>query len=105
LSYFFLVIYLLNILGHQKILMRYLIIPASRVPEVKFGQVREDGPAYLRYNNDNSKTFIKWNTEEDPDCVNDIISAAGEYWGPYEREQFMSIMTTEEWVDNSNPGD
>ena len=50
--------------------MKYLIIPASRVPEVEFAQVREDGPAYLRYNNDNTKTFIKWNTEENPDCVN-----------------------------------
>jgi len=78
--------------------MKYLIIPASRVPEVEFAQVREDGPAYLRYNNDNTKTFIKWNTEENPDCVNDIIAGVGTYWGPYNKEDFMPILGSEEWV-------
>ena len=54
--------------------MKYLIIPASRVPEVEFMQVKETGPAYVRYNNDNSKTFIKWDGET-PDCVTDITSS------------------------------
>jgi hypothetical protein len=83
--------------------MRYLIIPASRVPEVRFGQVKETGPAYVRYNNDNSKTFIKWEGDT-PDCVTDI-TGSGTFWGPYERDEFMDILKTEEWVDSSNPGD
>lgn len=86
--------------------MRYLIIPASRVPEVIFAQVLEDGPAYLRYNMDNTKTFIKWNTEEDPDCVNDIVSAGGEYWGPYERDTFRVQLSADEWnTPTSSPPD
>ena len=42
--------------------MRYLIIPASRVPEVRFGQVKETGPAYVRYNNDNESLYnlVDW---------------------------------------------
>ena len=83
--------------------MRYLIIPASRVPEVRFGQVKETGPAYVRYNNDNSKTFIKWEGDT-PDCVTDI-TGSGTFWGPYERDEFMDILKTEEWVDSSNPVD
>ena len=83
--------------------MRYLIIPAARVPEVRFGQVKEDGPAYLRYNNDNTKTFVKWEGD-DPDCVTDIVGV-GTYWGPYDRDDFMAILKTAEWYDNSNPGD
>ena len=83
--------------------MRYLIIPAARVPEVRFGQVKEDGPAYLRYNNDNTKTFIKWEGD-DPSCVTDIVGV-GTYWGPYNRDDFMAILKTAEWYDNSNPGD
>ena len=83
--------------------MRYLIIPASRVPEVRFGQVKETGPAYVRYNNDNSKTFIKWEGDT-PDCVTDI-TGSGTFWGPYERDEFVDILKTEEWVDSSNPGD
>ena len=83
--------------------MKYLIIPASRVPEVRFGQVRETGPAYLRYNNDNSKTFIKWEGDN-PDCVNDIVGV-GTYWGPYEYDDFIEVLRTDEWRDASSPGD
>lgn len=75
----------------------YLIIPSSRVPEIEFGQVLEDGPAYLRYSLDNSKTFIKW-IGETPDCVNNIISVGGEYWGPYNHEEIIEILYTEEWT-------
>lgn len=77
--------------------MRYLIIPASRVSEVRFAQVLESGPNYLRYNGDNTKTFIKWNTIEIPDCINNILNSEGEYWGPYSKDEFMEILKTDEW--------
>lgn len=80
---------------------KYLIIPSLRVPEIRFAQVLEDGPAYLRYSLDNSKTFIKWDGEN-PDCVNDIMKS-GEYWGPYSREEFMDIINGEEWTSSQYP--
>lgn len=85
--------------------MKYLIIPASRVPEIIFAQVKETGPAYLRYNYDNSKTFIKWEGET-PDSVTDILSAPNKiFWGPYESDEFMEILKNDEWITNSPPDD
>jgi len=82
---------------------KYLIIPSLRVPEVQFGQVLETGPAYLRYNNDNTKTFVKW-IGETPDCIQDIMKN-GEYWGPYSHKEILSILNTEsEWNDKYKPG-
>lgn len=76
---------------------RYLIIPSSRVSEIEFEQVLEDGPTYLRYSLDDSKTFIKW-IGETPDCVNNIFKAGGDYWGPYKHEEIIEILSREEWT-------
>lgn len=82
--------------------MKYLIIPTSRVPEVKFWEVRESGPFSLRYSVDNTKTFIKWvpgdNGSDTPHCVDEIIAGVGTYWGPYNKEDFTTIINGEEWV-------
>jgi len=80
--------------------VRYLIIPSYRVPEVVFAQVKEDGPAYLRYNNDNTKTFVKWDTGggPDPECINSIVGAGLTHWGPYNKDGFNTEMQTDEWT-------
>ena len=42
---------------------KYVIIDSSDVSSVDFSQVLETGAATLRYNNDDTKTFVKF--EED----------------------------------------
>ena len=39
---------------------KYVIITASEVSSVDFSQVLEDSSDTLRYNNDNTKTFVKF---------------------------------------------
>jgi len=39
---------------------KYVIIDASEVSSVDFSQVREDSADTLRYNLDNTKTFVKF---------------------------------------------
>jgi len=39
---------------------KYVIIEASEVSSIDFSQVREDSADTLRYNLDNSKTFVKF---------------------------------------------
>ena len=39
---------------------KYVIIDASEVSSVDFSQVREDSANTLRYNLDNTKTFVKF---------------------------------------------
>tara|TARA_R100000988_G_C3958808_1_gene145056 strand:- start:70 stop:297 length:228 start_codon:yes stop_codon:yes gene_type:complete len=40
--------------------MKYVIITSSEVSSVNFSQVKETSASTLRYNNDNTKTFVKF---------------------------------------------
>ena len=41
--------------------MKYVILTASEVSSIDFSKVLEDSTSTLRYNNDNTKTFVKFN--------------------------------------------
>ena len=41
--------------------MKYVILTASEVSSIDFSKVLEDSSGTLRYNNDNTKTFVKFN--------------------------------------------
>ena len=41
--------------------MKYTILTASEVSSIDFSKVLEDSTGTLRYNNDNTKTFVKFN--------------------------------------------
>ena len=40
--------------------MKYVILTASEVSSIDFSKVLEDATNTLRYNNDNTKTFVKF---------------------------------------------
>ena len=40
--------------------MKYVILTASEVSSIDFSKVLEDSTNTLRYNNDNTKTFVKF---------------------------------------------
>jgi len=40
--------------------MKYVIITSDEVSSVNFSQVKETSASTLRYNNDNTKTFVKF---------------------------------------------
>jgi len=41
--------------------MKYTILTSSEVSSIDFSKVLEDSTSTLRYNNDNTKTFVKFN--------------------------------------------
>ena len=41
--------------------MKYTILTSSEVSSIDFSKVLEDSASTLRYNNDNTKTFVKFN--------------------------------------------
>ena len=43
---------------------KYVIITASEVSSVDFSKVLETSASTLRYNNDNSKTFVKYEGDQ-----------------------------------------
>lgn len=48
---------------------KYVILQSSEVPSVDFSKVLEDSSNTLRYNNNNTKTFVKY-TGDQPDFLN-----------------------------------
>ena len=85
--------------------MNYLIISAALVPSVQFAQVSQTGPATVRYNEDNSKTFIKW-AGTGPSTVADIYVGATEgvdYWGPFTEAEMKVELLKPEWNNNLTP--
>jgi hypothetical protein len=71
----------------------YLIIGVNEINKVNFSQVLETSVDTLRYNVNNTKTFIKWEGDT-PVFVNEIITKEG----PYNHTEIMSILSTSEWV-------
>jgi hypothetical protein len=41
--------------------MKYVILTTSEVANIDFSKVLEDNSSTLRYDNDNTKTFVKFN--------------------------------------------
>jgi hypothetical protein len=73
---------------------KYLIIPATEVSKVDFDQVLETSADTLRYSVDGTKTFVKWNTTEDPSFVSELEETEG----LYNYEEILEILSTEEWA-------
>ena len=71
----------------------YLIIQASDVSSVDFSTVCETSADTLRYNVDNTKTFIKWDAAE-PDSVAGLTGAEG----PYTQAEILAILATDAWT-------
>ena len=43
--------------------MKYVILTASEVSSIDFSKVLEDSTSTLRYNNDDTKTFVKFTSD------------------------------------------
>ena len=86
---------------------KYLIIPKSEIDkednvlnlnELSFS-VSDDTSLWnsflssLQYNNDNTKTFIKWESDSDPSFISDIENSEG----VYSSDEMNDILATSEW--------
>lgn len=87
--------------------MKYFILRSQLVPYLQFGQILESGPYSLRYNKDNSLTFVKWDTEETPDCINDLQTThdMDRCSGPLSREDLDTVLAGEDWQEETSTTD
>ena len=72
---------------------KYLIIPTSELPKVDFSQVCETSAETVRKSVDETKTFIKWDSDE-PSFVSNLTGTEG----PYTNQEILTILATEEWT-------
>lgn len=78
---------------------KYLIFDISELSLINFEQVLETSIDSIRKSVDQTKTFVKWDGEEDPGFVNDLTTKSG----PYTHEQILQILSTPEWSSNLLP--
>jgi len=70
---------------------KYVIINASEVGSVDFSQVNETSASTLRYSNDDSKTFVKFDGDT-PSFLDGKTS--------YNHSQILTILDGEDWTED-----
>jgi hypothetical protein len=73
---------------------KYLIFPTSQLHKVDFTQVGETSAETVRKSVDQTKTFVKYEGQ-DPTFVSQLTNTEG----PYNHEQILNILSTEEWTE------
>ena len=68
--------------------MKYVILTATEVSSIDFSKVLEDSTSTLRYNNDNTKTFVKF-TGNTPSFLDGKIQ--------YTNPEMLEILAEKEW--------
>lgn len=76
----------------------YLIFSVSELNKIDFEKIHETSLETLRYSADNSKTFIKWNNDLEPDFVYNLLTKEG----PYNHEEILHILSTGFWINSQN---
>ena len=73
--------------------MNYVILTSSEVSSIDFSKVLEDSTDTLRYNNDNTKTFVKFRGETPSFLASKTILS---------RSEILEELKKEEWKSEEN---
>jgi hypothetical protein len=73
---------------------KFIIFNVSELNNINFNEVLETSVDTVRKSVDESKTFVKWESDITPSCVDSLTTKEG----PYTYEEIVSILSTEEWT-------
>jgi len=73
----------------------YLIFDVAEISLVNFDEVLETSEETLRYSLNQTKTFIKYDSNNTPSFYINMMTKQG----PYTHSEFFTIMATSEWTD------
>jgi hypothetical protein len=72
----------------------FVIFNVEELPLVDFTQVLETSAETVRKSVDGTKTFVKWDSEISPPCVDSLTTKSQLYtYG-----EMLEILSTEEWT-------
>jgi hypothetical protein len=71
---------------------QFIIFNVSELNKIDFTQVLETSAETVRKSVDETKTFVKWEGEI-PSCISTLTTGEG----PYNYEEILAILATEEW--------
>ena len=70
--------------------MKYVILTASEVSSIDFSKVLEDSTSTLRYNNDNTKTFVKFNGDTPSFLDGKTILSRSEMFTELKKDEWLA---------------
>jgi hypothetical protein len=73
---------------------KFMIFNVSELSNINFSEVLETSIDTVRKSVDESKTFVKWESDITPGSVDSLTTKEG----PYTYEEIVSILSTEEWT-------
>lgn len=73
---------------------QFMIFSTSELPSINFTQVCETSIDTVRKSIDETKTFVKWDSEAIPSSVDALTTKEG----PYTYDEMLEILNTPEWV-------
>ena len=71
----------------------FMIFNVSEINSINFTEVLETSVDTLRISTNGEKTFVKWDGQDIPASVQDLLTKEG----PYTYEQILTILETPEW--------
>lgn len=73
---------------------QFMIFNVSELSNVDFSQVLETSAETVRKSTDETKTFVKWDSDTVPSSVESLTTKEG----PYTYSEIVEILATEEWT-------
>jgi hypothetical protein len=74
---------------------KFMIFGVSELPNIDFTQVCETSIDTVRKSVDETKTFVKWDSERIPSSVDSLTTKEG----PYTYEEILTILSSPEWTN------
>jgi len=78
---------------------KFMIFNVSELTLIDFAQVCETSIDTVRKSVDETKTFVKWDSEIIPSSVDSLTTKEG----PYTYEEMLTILAGPEWTDPNPP--
>ena len=76
---------------------QFVIFDVSEISAIDFTQVLETSADTVRTSVDGTKTFVKWDTDNVPSCVENLTTKSIYYT----YDEILTILATPEWSDIS----
>jgi len=74
---------------------KFMIFNVSELNIINFNEVLETSEETVRKSVDETKTFVKWESDEIPVSVQNLTTKEG----PYTYQEILQILSTPEWTD------
>jgi len=73
---------------------QFMIFDVSELTNIDFTQVLETSIDTVRKSVDETKTFVKWDGEIIPTCVENLLTKEG----PYTYDEIVTILSSDVWT-------